>query len=257
MFIGGGLGGRSKKACSAYLTKSTRGLRGLLQEQDITFSMPLCTVEAGTATIEELQELTEFEKANPGQTRLVDSMLAVDNSIQSLLAFIGSKSVHGLYDFLLNHRSLIHSTTGSDVPLLYSPVPFQNAAIVVPEVSCKQMQRGDTVAGLYGQNDVNTTFCLEIKGTPLLPWVICRICSAIQQSHPESFEASFVTDPLSEGLNIAQENNRNDLANSMNGEDAVVTSELSSLAHSAAIGTSVIKHLKFTQGVYVAIPSRI
>jgi hypothetical protein len=32
MFIGGGIKG-DKKACSAYITRSTRGLRTLLQEQ--------------------------------------------------------------------------------------------------------------------------------------------------------------------------------------------------------------------------------
>ena len=41
---------------------------------------------------------------SPSQTVQMDSMTDVDNSPQSLLAFIGSEHVHGLYDFLLNYR---------------------------------------------------------------------------------------------------------------------------------------------------------
>jgi hypothetical protein len=45
------------------------------------------------------------------QTRLVDSMVAVDSSSQSMLEFTGHRNVHGLYDFLLNHRSVIYRAT--------------------------------------------------------------------------------------------------------------------------------------------------
>ena len=57
----------------------------------------------------------------------------IDNNSQSLLAFIGNENVHGLYDFLLNHRSFLSSVASVDVPLLYSPVPFQNAPLHLPE----------------------------------------------------------------------------------------------------------------------------
>ena len=91
-------------------------------------------------------------------------MVAVDSSSQSMLAFNGHRNVHGLYDFLLNHRfvicigtlgqdpkvmprslswlhlffcmhrCLLSSTTGQDVPVLYSPISFQNASLVTAEV---------------------------------------------------------------------------------------------------------------------------
>lgn len=35
------------------------------------------------------------------------AMSDLDNTPQSLLMFAGNQSVHGLYDFLLNHRSVI------------------------------------------------------------------------------------------------------------------------------------------------------
>ena len=42
-------------------------------------------------------------------------MVAVDSSSQSMLAFNGHRNVHGLYDFLLNHRFVICiGTLGQD-----------------------------------------------------------------------------------------------------------------------------------------------
>jgi len=90
--------------------------------------MPLCSMEVEQATTEYLHELSEFEKINLGQTRVLDSMTDIDNSCQSLLAFIGNENIHGLYDFLLNHRSFLSPMACVDVPLLYSPMPFQNAS---------------------------------------------------------------------------------------------------------------------------------
>ncbi|MCO5559253.1 hypothetical protein L7F22_012848 [Adiantum nelumboides] len=66
MFIGGEILKKKKEECSAYISRSTRGFRALLQEQDISFTMPLCLSEMATS-IEEIQELTEFERTHPGQ----------------------------------------------------------------------------------------------------------------------------------------------------------------------------------------------
>ncbi|XP_024526479.1 protein downstream neighbor of Son-like isoform X1 [Selaginella moellendorffii] len=198
-FVVAFLCGRSQEQICAYLSRSTRGLRALLQKQGVSFSMPLCKLDSKPASAEELQELSEFEKLNPGQTRLVDSMAAVDNSVQSLLAFNGSQSVHRLYDFLLNYRFFVGSMTRADVPVLYSPVPFHNASLKVPEVCSKQMQVIDGSAV-----STNNSYSLEIKATCLAPWVISRLCVALRRLHKETFEVSFTTEPLSEGLNIAQ-----------------------------------------------------
>ncbi|KAL6343128.1 hypothetical protein AAG906_019671 [Vitis piasezkii] len=85
--------------------------------------MPLCRSKVEQVTTEDLVELSEIEKHKLGQ---------------SLLSFSGNKNVHALYDFMLNYRSFLTSLTSVDVPLLYSPVPFQNAALSAPEPTPKQ-----------------------------------------------------------------------------------------------------------------------
>ncbi|RZC19652.1 hypothetical protein D0Y65_006467 [Glycine soja] len=63
------------------------------------------------------------------QTWRLRSFSNVDNSPASLLAFSGNNNVHALYDFLLNYRFLLTSLSSVDVPVLCSPVPFQNSAL--------------------------------------------------------------------------------------------------------------------------------
>ncbi|KAK4480884.1 hypothetical protein RD792_011736 [Penstemon davidsonii] len=103
--------------------------------EDVSFSMPLCHSKVEEVTAEDLVELSEIAKHNLGQTRATETLTGVDNSPQSLLMFTGNKNIHGLYDFLLNYRVFLSSLTGDDVPVLYSPVPFDNAALSAPEAS--------------------------------------------------------------------------------------------------------------------------
>ncbi|XP_068635393.1 uncharacterized protein [Aristolochia californica] len=203
---------KTKQSCNAYLSQSTRGLRSLLREHDISFTMPLCRSEVEQATTEDLVELSEIEKFNLGEARRLDSISNVDKSFQSLLAFIGNDSVHGLYDFLLNYRSFLSSLSTTDVPILYSPVPFQNGSLNVPEVKCKEMKRADAILpskvhqtenGRSSQDSSSgVCYSLEIKDTVIPPWTISGLC-ATMCSQGNSFEASFVTDPISAGLNVA------------------------------------------------------
>ncbi|KAF5772003.1 hypothetical protein HanXRQr2_Chr13g0571661 [Helianthus annuus] len=69
------------------------------------------------------------------QTRRTVSLSDVDNTPESL-SVLSDNDVHGLYDFLLllNYMFLLPSLNILDVPLLYSPVPFENAAVFAPEV---------------------------------------------------------------------------------------------------------------------------
>lgn len=213
MFIGGYYFGRTRRSCSAYMSRSTKGLRSLLREHDVSFSMPLCRSKAEQVTVEDLVELSEIERHNFGQTRRVASSSAVDNSQQSLLAFSGNDNVHGLYDFLFNYRNSLTSLTGADVPVLFSPMPFQNASLSAPEVRCKEMKRADHVAlPFQGYNmkggelnqgsSPSLCYSIEIKDAYLPPWVICNIC-AIMGSEGRSFEASFTTESISTGMNVA------------------------------------------------------
>ncbi|KAK1287438.1 hypothetical protein QJS10_CPB19g01246 [Acorus calamus] len=103
----------------------------------------MCNIfyEKEQAAADDLVELTEIEKWNMGQTRRVNSFSAVDNTSESLLAFMGNENVHSLYDFLLNVRFFLSSLSAVDVPVLCSPVPFQNASLCVPEVVDESLNR--------------------------------------------------------------------------------------------------------------------
>lgn len=212
MFNGGDSLGRNKRSCNAYISRSTRGLRSMLREHDVCFSMPLCHSKVEQVTTEDLVELSEIEKHNLGQTRRLSSLSDIDNSSQSLLVFSGNKNVHGLYDFLLNYRSFLTSLTAMDVPLLCSPVPFQNAALSAPEVRCMELKRADHIAAppkgstkdgecIQGSS-AGLCYTIEIKDAYLPPWIICSVC-AVMGSEGRSFEASFITEPTSVGLNVA------------------------------------------------------
>ncbi|KAK7244751.1 hypothetical protein RIF29_39577 [Crotalaria pallida] len=212
MFTGGGSSRRSRSSCNAYISKSTRGLRSLLKEHDVCFSMPLCHSKVEQVTTEDLAELSEIEKQNLGQTRRVRSFSDVDNSPESLLVFSGNDNVHGLYDVLLNYRSILTSLSGMDVPVLCSPVPFQNSALSSPNIKCMEMRRAEHIAASNGSGGKDSEsgpgssdgLCcsIEIKDAFLPPWIISGVC-ALMGSEGRSFEASFVTEPSSLGLNFA------------------------------------------------------
>ncbi|XLR55152.1 hypothetical protein S83_005824 [Arachis hypogaea] len=215
MFTGGDSSGSPKFFCNAYISRSTRGMRSLLRENDVYFSMPLCHSKVEQVATEYLVELSEIEKHNLGQTRRLRSYSEVDNSPQSLLIFSGNKNVHGLYDLLLNYRSFFTSLSSTDVPLLCSPAPFRNAAFSSPDIKCMEMRKAEHIAtsydrstlenGEFAQGSSDSLCCsIEIKDTILPPWIICGAC-ALLASEGRNFEASFVMEPSSVGLNIALE----------------------------------------------------
>ncbi|KAK1288706.1 hypothetical protein QJS10_CPB19g01274 [Acorus calamus] len=171
-------------------------------------------VEKEQAAADDLVELSEIEKWNMGQTRRVDSFSAVDNTSESLLAFMGNENVHALYDFLLNVRFFLSSLSAVDVPVLCSPVPFQNASLCVPEVRCKEVKRADLVLPASSESSMDCgepfpespvsgiCYSIEIKDNIIPPWTISGVCAAMG-SEGRTFEANFTADPLSLGLNIA------------------------------------------------------
>ncbi|CAN8254563.1 unnamed protein product [Cochlearia groenlandica] len=191
MFIGSFESGDDKGSCNAYITQSTRRLRANLKELDICYSMPLCKTKIDQTTVEDLAELSELE--NLGQTRPSRSISNIDNTPESFLAVEGNESVHGLYDLLLNYRTTLGFLLTADVPLLYSPVPFQNAALSSPEIKCTEMVK----------TDHKSCSIVEIKGEYLPPWIISNICTNVVGANGHNFEASFVTEPTSASLNMA------------------------------------------------------
>lgn len=271
MFTAGYGSGRSRQSCNAYMSRSTRGLRSLLSEHDVRYHMPLRQSKVEEVSTEDLLDLFEMEKDNPGQTRRLNSLLDVDNSPESLLAFSGNENVHGLYDFLLNYRSFLTSLHGVDVPALYSPVPFRNATLSIPEVRCKEMRSADHIAlSLNGSDMKNTNskedssvgLChsIEIKGLYLPPWIISNMC-AVMGFEGRSFEASFITEPSSIGLNAAlataspKSNLQNkegeahkDISHDFGFKDAV---------HSPFLHSASLRGLKYSNGSYTASLSPI
>ncbi|OIW05186.1 hypothetical protein TanjilG_19817, partial [Lupinus angustifolius] len=174
--------------------------------RDVCFSMPLCHSKVEQVTTEDLAELSEIEKQNLGQTRRLWSFSDVDNSPESLLVFIGNDQVHGLYDVLLNYRSILTSLSGMDVPVLYSPVPFQNSSLSSPNIKCMEMRRAEHIAASFNgsilkdsesaQRSSDDLCCsIEIKDAFLPPWIISGIC-ALMGSEGRSFEARSWKQPL-------------------------------------------------------------
>ncbi|XP_038977709.1 protein downstream neighbor of Son-like isoform X4 [Phoenix dactylifera] len=267
LFLGGNFLGKKKRSCSAFLSQSTSGLRSLLRQHDISFAMPLCHAEVEQAMDDELVELSEIEKQNFGQTFHMDSLSDVDNSPQSLLSFIGNEKVHGLYDFLLNHRYILKSFTGIDVPTLYAPVPFQNASLHVPEVRCKEMRKADMVVPSSSASDTEDAeaipglsaagFCysLEIKDTVIPPWIVSGLCSAMSSDF-RSFESTFTNEPASVGLNAALDSVCH--KSSVPGEtdkpllDSVDAFGIREAVLDPCLSAASLRRLKFSNGAYVA-----
>ncbi|KAJ1392750.1 Donson [Sesbania bispinosa] len=266
MFTGGAGSGRSKCSCNAYISQSTRGLRSLLREHDLCFSMPLCHSKEEQVATEDLVELSEIEKQNLGQTRRLRSFSDVDNSPESLLFFSGNNSVHGLYDFLLNYRTFLVSLSGVDVPVLCSPVPFQNSALSSPDIKCMEMRRAEHIAASYSRSiwkdgdsaqESSDGLCcsIEIKDALLPPWIINGIC-ALMSSEGKSFEASFVTEPSSIGFNVALkstcEKSDSKSAGSESLQDCSATFGISEAVVMPSLWSCSLKGVKYCDGSYTA-----
>uniref|UniRef100_A0ACD5ZST8 Uncharacterized protein n=1 Tax=Avena sativa TaxID=4498 RepID=A0ACD5ZST8_AVESA len=203
-----------KQSCNAYLSQSTRGIRSLLRKHGVRFSMPLCNTEVEESTEDDLMEFSKIQTLNLGQTLHIDALSEVDNTTQSLLSFTGNKSVHGLYDVLLNYKSFLNSLSATDVPVLYSPVAFQNGCLHIPEVICREMRKADTGMASSSGLDMedpgpafappagNMCYSMEIKDVVIPPWVVSGVCAAMS-ADADSFDVTMATEPSSMGLNTA------------------------------------------------------
>ncbi|KAD0864875.1 hypothetical protein E3N88_43603 [Mikania micrantha] len=251
MFTNNNTSTESKTFCNAYVSQSTRNLRSLLKEQDISYNMPLCHSKVEQVTTEDLFELSEIEKHNLGKTRRTVSLSEMDNTPESLLAF-SDNNVHGLYDFLLNYRFLLPSLNVLDVPLLYSPVPFENAAVSTPEVKCKEVKRINYVSALTTSEpkyvSASTSYyTIEIRDAYIPPWLTSSVCDTLRSNSDNSFEArdsnvlkcSFVVEPMSIGLNVGL-----DMVNHKLEPKVAPVEALHDASHSFRVkGTVVSSHL--------------
>ncbi|KAK8488464.1 hypothetical protein V6N11_059441 [Hibiscus sabdariffa] len=259
--------GRSRRSYHAYISQSTRGLRSLLKEQDVSFSTPLCHSQVEHVTTEDLLELSEIEKHNLGQTRRMNSFSDIDNTPQSLLVFSGNQNVHGLYEILLNYRSFLTFLNAVDVPVLYSPMPFQHATLCAPEVKCMEIKRADHGASVPQGSILKDghsipissgglCYSIEIKDSWIPPWIISNICAQMA-SKGQSFEASFTTDHTSVGLNIAL-GTVSEIADSSEATSDGNTQEITGYSFgvpeaivSPNLNSGLLKGLKYCNGSYV------
>ncbi|KAJ4788495.1 Protein downstream neighbor of Son [Rhynchospora pubera] len=261
LFVGGPVSGE-KRSCNAYISKSTNSLRSALRKHNVSFTMPLYHNEEVQASADDLAELSEIEKRNLGQAVYTDYFLDVDGTPQSLLSFTGNTSVHSLYDFLLNHRLLFTSLNGGDVPLIYSPVPFQNSSLNFPKVHCKEVRKADMVA-LSESNENRTItedlsnskicYSIEISNSIIPPWVISGVCAALNIDGL-SFDIIFTIDHSSMGLNTALNSTtpKLDSGATFSSVTQDATFGISETVLVPSLRTSAVQKLRYTNGEYAA-----
>ncbi|KAJ3685887.1 hypothetical protein LUZ61_015051 [Rhynchospora tenuis] len=261
LFVGGHILGE-KRSCNAYISKSTNSLRSVLRKHNVSFTMPLYHNEEEHASADDLAELSEIEKRNLGQAVYTDYFVDVDGTPQSLLSFTGNTSVHGLYDFLLNHRLFFTSLNGGDVPLIYSPVPFQNSSLYFPKVNCKEVRKADMMV-LSESNENRTTiedlsnskicYSIEIRNSIIPPWVISGICAALN-ADGSSFDSIFTIDHSSMGLNYALNStpSKLDSGATCSSANKGETFGITETVLVPSLRTSAVRRLRYTNGAYVA-----
>ncbi|KAG6527116.1 uncharacterized protein LOC122040619 [Zingiber officinale] len=260
LFIGGNLLGKKKRSCNAYISQSTHGLRSLLRKNKISFTMPFGEVEVDRSTEDDLVELMEIEKKRLGQIFHPKSTTGeVDNNTsRSLLSFSGHEEVQSLYDILINYRETLNSFTGSDVPVLYASVPFQNATLHVPEMTCKEIRKGDMVVPSSSGSDASYTetipgisvgdlcFSVELKDAIIPPWVVYGVWS-VMSSEGTTFQSFLKTEPTSLALNVALKS----ICSQKEVPDGNAFG-LPAAVMNPSLRGAILERLSFSDGVYTA-----
>eukprot|EP00898_Chlorokybus_atmophyticus_P000868 jgi/Chlat1/1782/Chrsp134S02104 len=252
--------------CTAVITRSTKGLRNQLREHDVTFTMPLCDARLDDPVA--LLELKEMEQTKAGQMRYIDAAVALDNSPVSMLSLQGARSVHALFDFLLNYRSLVASFGAmSDVPELHAPVAFVNASMRHYQVQCNVAHSlgsnaPDPALGDATANGKIHTMVLE-KQSCLPPWVVHRLCTMLRDQHDGDFSASFAHDSQShvfnEHLNQPLSTPSVTPSSGQDGQNGGSFSEeeLACWRHKPIMQAAVIKQLQCTQGQFNVVCTKL
>eukprot|EP00899_Mesostigma_viride_P001971 jgi/Mesvir1/11775/Mv00142-RA.1 len=230
---------RKNKFC-AIMSRSTSGLRSLLTDDEVRFTMPLSTSEpldeAAKALREEhLQELREMEAA--GQAYGTSTSGRREGSTaESALFFNSYKRLNALFNFLISYRHTAGGASTSDVPTLLAPCPFVNATLkslqphysrtrhishhklgrVTEDVGAPSLLASSGPAegpladrtngqrrGGGGADAIEECVIhrLELQGM-IPPWCLARIVAALHARQGGNFQASYVTEPLSQILNM-------------------------------------------------------
>jgi len=220
LFCAPGVRDAPPDAPAAVLSPSTRGLRMRLAAAGVAFAMPLAP-DADLGAEGALAELREYERANPGSTRLYaasnSGAAGVDGTPQSALSVRGALAVHALLNWLHNYKA---PDSARDVPLLLAGAPFEHAALQPLRVTAGTRQRTEgraTTAGLGGpggggegaatSNRRELVYAATVRcataGVPLGPWNVARLCDVLRGSQDGEFSARFDALALTPAFNLA------------------------------------------------------
>lgn len=128
---------------------------------------------------------------------------------------------------------------------------------------CKEIKRADSLQpkGLVTKDGEpvdgstsGTCYSIEIKDAFIPPWTVCSLCSAMG-SEGRSFEASFVTEPSSMGLNAALEaviEKSNSDETSGDSQESNHTFGISAAIVTSSLSSAALKSLKYSDGSCIA-----
>lgn len=145
MFRAAGVGGHRR--LHAVITRSTPGLRALLDQMAVGYEAPLLPGGAGSAGRD---------------ARMRPSSSASAEGTRSMLVFEGALRVHGVLELLLSRAFELHGD-GCDVPLLLAPTQFEHASLVACQVEAPGK-------------------ALVLRGPHVPPWVADRVLSVLSET---------------------------------------------------------------------------
>ncbi|KAG1680278.1 Protein downstream neighbor of son [Nymphon striatum] len=184
----------------ALLTPSTRGLRGVLRQEDCDGESSMQSMEPdANQTDEENEEdeddeavswletmgleTTTFPELNPNKIKIMkEKSKDVDHRPESLL-YVEGVEVQGLFNFLLNNKNSIPSTgpLAGVPPTLLAPIAFQGATLT--PLQARQA---------YLKQDKNKYHAIQLSG-PLMPHIMYSLCDLFKNSQDGQFSAIFGT----------------------------------------------------------------
>ncbi|KAE8803066.1 hypothetical protein D1007_21087 [Hordeum vulgare] len=147
----------------------------------------------------------------PSKITIPGKKAPLDLTLKTTLQFVSSSSVKW---------SFLNSLSTTDVPVLYSPAPFQNGCLHIPEVViCREMRKADSGLASSSVSDGagepgsaasdppplaagSMCYSMEIKDAALPPWVVSGVCAAMV-SDADRFDLTIATEGSSAALNAA------------------------------------------------------
>lgn len=195
----------------AVLTRSTRGLRQRLEDEDVNYVLPR-EAAAGVADTEseasrdgvdeaEAAEIKRFvAQADADTIYKAQSKDVRDGTPSSLLVSTGGiEGVAGMYDFLLNY---VKNGEGEleDVPTLFSTCPFYRAS--VGQARWEDLGATHSGSSRGARRGDGPCYTLDICGT-LLPGNLAKLYAELDRRQPRGYQVRLKTTEKTRGVNVA------------------------------------------------------